>query len=132
MSPEEIQARKARLQRCNQLLFQISDCGRRFFYSNGFVAYLEIDDNHRVWFHDDYSRKRIYTHRAYLGRGFTHGGTLNSLVRWLRHYIITEEDRVKNLLGPWPEHICHGDLWGYGDDMVLVRTAWESGNDPTT
>ena len=24
-------------------------------------------------------------------------------------------------LGPWPQWMCEGDLWGYGDDMQTVR-----------
>lgn len=124
MTEREIELRKARLRRCNLLLWAIADHGRKFFRHGQTVATLEMDARHRIWFNDEYTGKRVYTHRPWLGRGFHHGGTLNAFIRAMRDYIITGEDRVARHLGPWPKEYCDGDLWGYGDDMQRVREAW--------
>ena len=124
MKYSEIEARAVRQRRCNRLLEAIADHGRQFFRHKEKVAKLEIDGRYRIWYRNEYTGKRVYTHRPWLGRGFHHGGTLNALVRSMRDYIITGEDRVAGFLGPWPDHVCGGDLWGYGDDMQTIRDKW--------
>jgi hypothetical protein len=125
MTEEEIELRKARLRRCNLLLWAIADEGRQFFRHGEKVAKLEMDARYRIWYCNEYSGKRVYTHRPYLGRGFHHGGTLHDLICAMRDYIMTGEDRVSRQLGPWPKWICDGDLWGYGEGMQHVRDAWQ-------
>lgn len=114
-----------RLKSVNELVEVISSCGRRFFFSKtkGVVASVEIDQRGRVWWNDDYSGKRIYTHYPYRWRGFTHGGTLKHLVMCLRDFVCKGQTIPPYVLGPWPEHYCNGDLWGYGEDMQIVRDA---------
>lgn len=106
----------------NKFIQAIASCGRKFFVHEGFFARFEIDQRGHVWFIDDYSKKRIYTHYDGRWEGFTHGGTLKGLVESLRDYIRTGIPKRLNI-GPWPQWICHGDLWGYGEDIKLVRAA---------
>ena len=117
-----LDAKRMRAQKANEFLREIAGCGRRFFHHAGRISAFEADYGGRVWFEDAYSQKRIYTHYRYKWRGFTNGGTLRALVERLRDYISTGHSPNLNL-GPWPEHLCDGDLWGYGDDMQRVRAA---------
>lgn len=112
-----------RLAACNGLLSVIADCGRRFFRHEDAVAQLELDRRGRVFFHDAYTRKRIYTHYRGRWRGFSNGGTLKNLVEAMRDYIVKGRPIPACVFGPWPYHVCGGDLWGYGDDMDHVRHA---------
>lgn len=117
--------REARCKTANELLLIISAHGRRFFYDSGSVCRMHVDLRGRVWFRDAYSGRSIYTHYRGRWRGFTHGGTLKALVESLRDFIT---GRRKTLplghLGPWPETVCRGDLWGYGGAaMCRVRAA---------
>lgn len=109
-----------RLQHANQLIRIISKHGRRFFYnaSADRVASLEIDPRGRIWFVDDYTGSRVYTYRV-AGRsrdwrGFSHGGTLRSLVEELCSYV-----RCGELLSRYRIATPCGqdgavDVWGYG------------------
>ncbi|MFB8829101.1 hypothetical protein ACE0DR_06250 [Azotobacter sp. CWF10] len=114
--------KQQRLEHCNQLLQVIARHGRRFFYSadHDRVAILDLDARGRVWFIDDYSGKRVYTHPTGFGsrwRGFTHGGTLRSLVEALRDYIVTGEPMPRGYIAPertWTD----GDIWGYGPEAA--------------
>lgn len=120
----DIEARQARLEKANELLVVIATHGRRFFHHNGTTARLELDERGRVWFIDHYSKRRIYTHRPWLRRGFSSGGTMNALIRALRDFIMGRGTAgLRGAFGPWPEWVCGGDLWGYGDDSERVRTA---------
>jgi len=114
--------RQERLVIANQLIDVIASHGRRFFHHNGRVSRFELDHRGRVWFVDKYTNSRIYTHYRYHWRDFTEGGTLRNLVIELRDYIMGRRmDLPLELLGPWPDSYCGGDLWGYGDAMIEVR-----------
>lgn len=116
--------KRARAAACTALLHAIGDCGRNFFKGSNGRARFEVDMRGRVWFVDDYSQQWIYTHHTRDDwRGFSHGGTLRDLVIKLRDFIATGSTIAPGHLGPWPDWICSGDLWGYGDDMVKVRRA---------
>lgn len=57
------------------------------------------------------------------GRRFSEGGTLLSLCMALRDYILHDKPIPMGHFGKWPEHLCGGDLWGYGfDEMEKVRS----------
>jgi len=124
-----VKATKAeRVEHANALIRVIASHGRRFFYyeKGDRYARMELDAGGRVWFVDDYSEKRVYTQqRAYnRWRGFTHGGTMRSLVECLRDYITRGEKvpcwRIATpQLGDSPD-----DIWGYGPDAAAaVREA---------
>ncbi len=123
MNQATMQDKEKRLQQANALLETISRHGRRFFQHEGRVAKLELDKRSRVWLIDAYSQRRIYTHHPGRWRGFTGGGTLRSLIEQLRTYITWGTPLPGRALGPWPEWICGGDLWGYGEEMQAVRLA---------
>lgn len=61
------------------------------------------------------------THYEGHWKWFTNGGTLKRLCEALRDYILGRAEFPTNHLGPWPEMLCGGDLWGYVDDMQKVR-----------
>lgn len=114
-----------RLKAANELLVVIASCGRRFFYSSRFdrTATMERDERGRIWFHDEYTGKRIHTHYRGEWRGFTNGGTLQALVIALRDFIVCGRTVNARQFGPWSDWLCGGDLWGYGADMEQVRSA---------
>lgn len=120
--------KKARLQHANDLVNIISQHGRRFFWNERHqrVASLELDARGRVWFIDDYTGQRIYTHRAGFRsrwRGFSHGGTLRCLVEALRDYIGKGVPLHPEYIAP--ERMTPGsNIWGYSTEgAALVREA---------
>lgn len=120
-SKAKINSRMERCEKVNDLLRCIGEVGRRFFHHDGRYARFEVGLRGRVWLHDHYSRKRIYTHYPYRWRGFTNGGTLKALCIALRDFIMRGKPVKSGHFGPWPDWYCGGDLWGYGDAMEGVR-----------
>jgi hypothetical protein len=119
-----VDARHERVATANALIATIASCGRRFYLHNGRVGRIEIDGRGRLWFLDAYTGRRVYT--AYRGywRQFTEGGTLRGLVECLCAFVKTGEPLPPLIFGPWPQRVCHGDLWGYGaENMETIRTA---------
>lgn len=115
--------KEQRVAKVNQIIRVIGDCGRHFFKSKNRYAYMEVDQRGRVWFVDDYTRHRIYTHYKGAWHNFSHGGTLRSLVIHFKDYIMFGCPLPVHVFGPYPAHLCNGDLWGYGDSMIEVRKA---------
>lgn len=121
--PRMTKARAARLERlehANRLIKVISDHGRRFFWceSKKRLARLELTDNGKLYWIDDYSGKAVYTGKIggydHKWRGFTHGGTLKSLAQQMCSYVNTGE-RIR--LG----YIAQ-DCWGYSkEDAITTR-----------
>ena len=109
-----------RIVKVNQMIKVIGDCGRRFFYSKDHDRYaaIEMDSRGKIWWIDDYTGKRIYTHYIYNWKGFSHGGTLRNLVEHFRNYVSKGKPINLNFFGPWPDYYCNGDLWGYGKDIM--------------
>ena len=107
--------KQERVEHANALIRAISSHGRRFFYDREHdrIARMEVDANGKVWFIDDYSGKRIYTHYRYHWSGFSHGGTLRDLVIAMRDYIRVGTKIPRGYIAParqWTD----GDVWGYG------------------
>lgn len=119
---KDLSERRSRADRANALIGFIATRGRKFFGHKRESAF-EVDDRGRVWFIDGHSGRRIYTHTPTYGRwrGFSEGGTLRDLVCHLRDYIRSATTLPPSVLGPWPDWVCGGDLWGYGDEMANVR-----------
>lgn len=115
--------KQERAAQASRFLKAIAGCGRKFFAHNGRVSRFEVDGRGHVWFIDAYRPARIYTQCKWSKwRGFSEGGTLRALVLKLCDYIRTGEAQPLGL-GPWPDWICSGDLWGYGEAMADVRAA---------
>ncbi len=91
-------------------------------YVNRYAS-MEVDHRGKVWIIDDYSGKRVFTHETVWGgrwRGFSHGGTLRSLVEAFRDYICTGEPLNRGYLGP--ERFDDSNIWGYDEaGMKAVR-----------
>lgn len=117
--------KRKRCEQVNQAIQIIADNGRRFFYNQAANRYasMEVDARGKVWFVDDYSGKRIFTHETAWGgrwRGFSHGGTLRNLVEAFRDYIRTGEPLPSGYLGP--ERFDDSNIWGYDEaGMKAVR-----------
>jgi len=111
-----------RVAEANRVLQIISNHGRRFFFHKERISQFEVDARGMIWFRDSWTDKPVYTHYNGRWKGFSEGGTLRSLVIALRDYIRTGEPISARWFGPWPQHICDGDLWGYGPSMDDVRS----------
>ena len=106
-------AKLERLAHANALIQVISKHGRRFFYckSTDRVASLTLDAFGRVIYHDDFTGKAVYT--PYSGRwsGFSHGGTLRSLIELMARYVARGIPLGRWVIGPV---INPGrNIWGY-------------------
>lgn len=117
-----------RAQHANQLIRSIASHGRRFFYHAAADRYarIELDSRGRVWFIDDYTQKRVYTHDTRgRWRGFTHGGTLRSLVERLRDYITTGWQLPRGVIAPpYLGGNANDNVWGYDREAATaVRAA---------
>ncbi len=118
--------KQQRCEQVNQAIKIIADHGRRFFWCDTTQRYarMEVDKRGKVWFVDDYSGKRIYTHPTTWGgrwRGFSHGGTLKGLVERFRDYISHGKQLSRSCLGP--ERMGDSNIWGY--DEQAMRTVRE-------
>ena len=116
-------SKRARAAQANELLRVIAANGRQFFKHGDCVSVFEVDYRGRVWWRNAYKNKRIYVYGHWYWRGFTEGGTLRQLVEYLRDFIRWGTPVPAAQFGPWPEWLCDGDLWGYGEDMEIVRSA---------
>lgn len=107
-----------RLVHVNALIKTISDHGRRFFYNekDDRVARMLIGAKGHLYFVDDYSCTLIYV--AYQGRwkGFSHGGTLKSLVERLADYVRKGDRLPIDWIGP--ERFNQSNIWGYAADAM--------------
>jgi len=120
---------RKRADQVNQAIRIIADHGRRFFYSQTVNRYasMEVDARGKVWFIDDYSARRIFTHKTVWGgrwRGFSHGGTLRSLVEGFREYIRTGEPLHLDYLGP--VRFNDSIIWGY-DEVAMNAVREQAG-----
>lgn len=112
--------RLTRLDHANALLRTIASCGHHFFAHGTEISHFTFDPHGRIWWNDAGSRKRVYPY-GYGWKHFVEGGTLRALVMALRRYIIQGKTLSQAQLGPWCACVCEGDLWGYGEDMAIVR-----------
>lgn len=116
-------SRLERLEKSNELIIAIASCGRKFFRYGDSVAYFKLDENQRLWWIDEYSKKGLQLHNRYWPQKFSHGGTLQALVAALKNYILYDTILPSQAyLGPW-DWCGNNDRWGYGDDMEIVRKA---------
>jgi len=117
----ELQA--TRLDNVNAFIKVIGGHGRRFFYTNkDRYAHMQLDDRGRVWFVDDYTEERIYTHRSGHWRGFSHGGTLRNLVEVFRDHV-KKGVKIHSSYFSTRSWICSGHPWGYPEDSLKMLHA---------
>jgi hypothetical protein len=140
MTTAKRQAERAqRLAVANLIIEAIASCGRRFLSMNSDrpdpqpgarVSRFELL-NGRLWYVDKYRESRIYVSydppwRSGWGWRFSEGGTLLSLLRNMRDYILKGTAVDLWRFGPFPQHLCGGDLWGYGANMAGLRDKIEA------
>ncbi|MCO5338565.1 hypothetical protein [Delftia tsuruhatensis] len=118
-----------RLGHANALIEVISRHGRRFFHNSesGAIARLELDARGRLWWIDDYRASRVYTGKVmgypHSWRGFSHGGTLRSLVEALRDYVLSGILLHPERIAPGRIDPNNGDIWGYGFEAAAAVRA---------
>ena len=113
---KKIDARRERAAHVNKLITSIASYGRKFFWSAEYArcAHIEVDALGLVWFHDEHTGARIYTHYIPFRRtwsGFSHRGTLLGLVELMRDYIVTGKRIPMHFIAPMS---INYDAWGYG------------------
>ncbi len=61
--------KRQRVEHVNQAIRIIANHGRRFFYNQVADRYasMEVDAHGKVWLTDDYTDKRIFTHKTVWG-----------------------------------------------------------------
>ncbi len=107
-----------RVEHANALIKVIASHGRKFFEHQGEIATMELDKNGKVWFVDECTKCRIYTHYSGRWRGFNHGGTLRDLVCAMRDYITKGKQLPIAWIAPIRFNPENGDIWGYGQEAA--------------
>lgn len=138
--------RLERLQAANALIEIIASHGRRFFFHKppagaskvgldhrnltgviddvptlGRIAKLEIDARNKVWLIDEYTQRRVNTHAKDDWEGFSHGGTLRSLVATMRDYVIDGKLLSFGTIAPLRDD--GSNLWGYEPTQAIALRA---------
>lgn len=117
-----------RLAHANALIKVISDHGRRFFWNerDQRVASLEMDERGKIWWVDDHRGARVYTHKTTITsrwQGFSHGGTLRSLVEYMRDYVVHGRQIPRWQIAT-PRLSGDDNIWGYSQEAAkAVREA---------
>ena len=118
-----------RLETANAIIRVMAKYGRHFLSENSdrrelvadpFIAHFRLDAQNELWFVDRYSRKPVLVRHSDWP-GFSDGGTLRSIVQHLAAFITETQPIRIGWFSPSPDWMCHGDVWGYGPDMVRVR-----------
>jgi hypothetical protein len=114
--------KQQRLELANKVIEEISKHGRKFFTRQGRIARLEIDRRGRIWFVDDHTQARIYTH--YKGRWnwrFSYGYTMQSLIHQFVEFIQTGDPNLNIFSLGYELPEFHN--WGYPlEDLLPI---WE-------
>lgn len=104
--------REERIVIVNEIIKKIASTGRRFFYYDGNVAFID-EKNKRLYMKDEYTKRDmcLSTKNGYPPKGFSGGGTLWSLVKDFKEFIQTGEQTNGNngYGGLWCTH------WGYSE-----------------
>jgi hypothetical protein len=129
-----------RLAHANALIRIIASHGRRFFWHGGSHTWDPVAKgwrlvpadryarlvlrNGRVYLIDDYTEKAVYTHKAGFGngwRGFSHGGTLRSLVEDMRDYVMKGEriPEWKIVIARMSSKGLEDNIWGYDEESAI-------------
>ncbi|ARB27261.1 hypothetical protein HX787_27470 [Pseudomonas tolaasii] len=117
------QQRLDRVIAANEFLRVIANCGRCFFRNKGagHDAYLALNGRRNiVWLFDDYTGDRINVTRQGPWDGFSHGGTLKSLVGSIGSFVLSGKMMLYGYFQPVMDNGFENP-WGYGDDILIVR-----------
>lgn len=112
MSQENIQSR---ISIVNQLINKIASLDRKFFEYKGCISKINRR-NSRLYMLNEYNRKEmcLSTKYGYPPKGFTHGGTIWSLTKDFKQFIITGEksNGLNGYGGLFSPH------WGYSEESM--------------
>lgn len=113
-------AEAERLTSVNEFIRIIGSCGRQFFRNDLHESFasMEVDARGKVWFIDDYTTQRIYTHYEGRWRGFSHGGTLRDLVQVFREHI-KRGGQIHSQYFQTRAWMSGGHPWGYPKEDLL-------------
>ena len=117
------QQRLDRIIAANEFIRVIANCGRRFFHNTGagHDAYLTLNARRNiVWLFDDYTGKRINIAKEGRWEGFSHGGTLKSLLQSIGRHVLCGSMMRYDYFQPLMANGLENP-WGYGDDILTVR-----------
>ncbi|WP_337982816.1 hypothetical protein [Lysinibacillus sp. C5.1] len=123
--------KKERLEAINNLINFISERGRKFFFcernrvtANPQTAYMKLK-NERVYFVDAYTSEEVYAYSGFTHQGFSHGGTLWSLVCDFSYFIRTG----KSANGKHGYGGLNSGDWGHSDEIQqeIINYAKEIG-----
>lgn len=109
-----------RMEAINKLIIKIGDIDRGFFNSkNGRAEFIELRTT--VRFKDAYTQRIISIRDEGYVKGFNNGGTLLTLVRNFKHYIITGKTKGNSSL--------YSTHWGYSIEGMneIIEFAKELG-----
>jgi hypothetical protein len=121
MKTGKIETRKDRIGIVNEIIKEISDRSRRFFYSekSGNVSKI-IEKNNRLYYVDHYTGNEIYLHAPKHKRwnGFSNGGTMRGLVLDFKEFIMSGD--YSNHNNGYGGLYCTN--WGYKEeDMKAIQ-----------
>lgn len=111
----QIMTSEVRLEAANQLIKEISQCGRRFFQFQGNVASLELSELGNVIFVDYFTKERIDITYEGHWEGFTSGWTLRRFICALRDFVINGERLNSEYFS------TEKSGWAYGDDILKIK-----------
>lgn len=117
------QRRLDRVIAANEFLWVIANCGRRFFRNKGagHDAFLALNGRRNiVWLFDDYTGARINVTREGPWDGFSHGGTLKSLVGSIGSFVLRGRTMRYGYFQPAMDNGFENPR-GYGNDILIVR-----------
>jgi len=117
------QQRLERIIAANEFIQVIANCGRFFFRNKGagHDAYLTLNARGNiVWLFDDYTGARINTAKEGRWDGFSHGGTLKSLVGSVSKFVLEGSTMRYGYFQPTMDNGFENP-WGYDEDILIVR-----------
>jgi hypothetical protein len=85
-----------RIDICNRIIEEISKHGRRFFSEGTFKVGFELKEG-KLYYRDNYTGKLILVGRncmKFTNNAFSHGGTLEGMIKNMRDFIYTGEKQT--------------------------------------
>ncbi|MGE8063832.1 hypothetical protein [Pseudomonas sp. NPDC089569] len=120
------QSKQDRLKAANEFIKVIAGCGHKFFLheDSGVIARLDLDPEGKVWITDEYTLRRVNTHKNNDWPGFNHGGGLRAFIQSLRDFIVSGRKIRGQYFTPTGPGELKNNHWGYEDaELLVVREA---------
>lgn len=120
------QSAQERLKAANEFIQVIASCGHQYFLhkASGVIARLDLDPEGRMWLTDEYTLKRVNTHKDNDWDGFNHGGGLRNLIKCVRNFVVRGDTMRELYFTPAAAGEKENNYWGYEDEAMLkVRDA---------